>query len=71
MQYAMFVVMHRGLHPKLSRIATRIFTKEDETFATNDRFQLHQQNRYSLHRILARLTDRGDAVGQPSLSRLC
>jgi len=31
--------------------------KERGTFATNDRLRLHQQNRYALHRILARLTD--------------
>jgi hypothetical protein len=31
--------------------------KEKGTFATNTRFSVHQQNRYSLNRILARLTN--------------
>ncbi len=31
--------------------------KEKGTFASNDRLRMHQQNRYALHRILARLTD--------------
>jgi hypothetical protein len=31
--------------------------REKGTFASNDRLRVHQQNRYALHRILARLTD--------------
>lgn len=70
MQYAMFVVMReiRGLAPEL--LAAKLhemLTKETETFASNDRLRLHQQNRYPLHRILARLTDYVETQsGQPS-----
>jgi uncharacterized protein with ParB-like and HNH nuclease domain len=60
MQYAMFIVMRdiRGLPP--SALAAQLhdsLMKEKETFASNDRLRVHQQNRYALHRILARLTD--------------
>jgi hypothetical protein len=60
MQYAMFLVMRdiRGLEPLAlgERLHERLMT-ETETFATNQRLRMHQQNRYSLHRMLARLTD--------------
>ena len=40
---------------------------EKGTFASNDRLRMHQQNRYALHRILARLTDYVETQsGQPS-----
>ena len=60
MQYAMFNVMRdiRGL--PLDALANKLhglLGKEGETFASNDRLRMHQQNRYPLHRILARLTD--------------
>lgn len=60
MQYAMFLVMRdiRGLDPGL--LAGKLhdsLLKETETFASNDRLRVHQQNRYALHRLLARLTD--------------
>lgn len=70
MQYAMFLVMReiRGL--SLSDLATRLhdsLSKEDETFVSNDRLRVHQQNRYALHRILARLTDYVETAShQPS-----
>lgn len=70
MQYAMFLVMRdiRGLAP--DALAQRLFEhlgKETETFASNDRLRMHQQNRYPLHRILARITDYVEtASGQPS-----
>lgn len=70
MQYAMFVVMReiRGL--SVDALAQKLhdsLTKEEETFASNDRLRVHQQNRYSLHRILARLTDFVETQsGQPS-----
>lgn len=70
MQYAMFVVMRdiRGLAPVT--LAGRLqvsLLKEKETFASNDRLRVHQQNRYALHRILARLTDYVETQsGQPS-----
>jgi uncharacterized protein with ParB-like and HNH nuclease domain len=60
MQYAMFLVMRdiRGLAPEqLAQKLREILSKEEETFASNERLRVHQQNRYALHRILARLTD--------------
>ncbi len=60
MQYAMFVVMRdiRGLAPDaLAEKLHEFLGREDETFASNDRLRMHQQNRYALHRILARITD--------------
>lgn len=60
MKYAMFIVMRdiRGLdlEPLVYKLRD-LLVKETETFASNDRVKVHQQNRYSLHRILARLTD--------------
>lgn len=70
MQYAMFIVMRdiRGLAPDV--LATTLhdyLSKEAESFASNDRLRMHQQNRYPLHRILARLTDYVETQsGQPS-----
>jgi uncharacterized protein with ParB-like and HNH nuclease domain len=70
MQYAMFLVMRdvRGLDPDaLARKLHELLSKETETFASNDRLRLHQQNRYALHRILARITDYVETQsGQPS-----
>ncbi len=70
MQYAMFSVMRdiRGLAPDaLAHKLHEFLTNEDETFASNDRLRMHQQNRYALHRILARLTDYVETqAGQPS-----
>jgi hypothetical protein len=70
MQYAMFVVMRdiRGLAPdKLAHKLHEFLSLEDETFVSNDRLRMHQQNRYALHRILARLTDYVETQsGQPS-----
>lgn len=60
LQYTMFGVMVdiRGLAPEpLSHKLHEFLKKEDKTFASNDRLRVHQQNRYALHRILARLTD--------------
>jgi len=60
MQYAMFLVMRdiRGLDPKPLAVKLReTLDKEEETFATNDRLYMHQQNRWYLHRILARMAD--------------
>jgi hypothetical protein len=60
MQYAMFVVMRdirdKSL-PDLVKILTDKLANEKETFASNDRLRVHQQNRYAIHLILARLTD--------------
>ena len=70
MQYAMFLVMRdiRGLDPlPLAEKLRETLGKEGETFASNDRLRVHQQNRYSLHRVLARLTDYVETQsGQPS-----
>jgi len=70
MQYAMFVVMRdiRGLAPDaLAHKLHEFLGKEDESFISNDRLRMHQQNRYPLHRILARLTDYVETQsGQPS-----
>ena len=70
MQYTMFVVMRdvRDLAPDpLAHKLHEFLKKEDETFANNERLRVHQQNRYALHRILARLTDYVETKsGQPS-----
>ena len=70
MQYAMFVVMRdiRGLTADaLAQRLHEFLGKEDETFASNERLRVHQQNRYALHRILARITDYVETQsGQPS-----
>jgi uncharacterized protein with ParB-like and HNH nuclease domain len=60
MQYAMFLIMRdiRGLEPKSLAILLREkLDKEQETFITNNRFQIHRQNGCHLHSILARITD--------------
>lgn len=60
MQYAMFNVMRdiRGLAPvPLAQKLHEILSREQEMFVSNERLRVHQQNRYSLHRMLARLTD--------------
>ena len=70
MQYAMFVAMReiRGL--ALNALACKLYellSKECETFASNDRrLLIHQQNRYPLRCILARITDYVETQsGQP------
>jgi hypothetical protein len=60
MQYAMFLVMRdiRGLAPvPLAKKLYAALAAEQATFASNDNLRVHQQNRYALHRVLARLTD--------------
>ena len=60
MQYAMFLVMReiRRLEPlALAQKLRDTLLQERETFVSNDRLSVHQQNRYALHRLLARLTD--------------
>jgi Uncharacterized conserved protein len=60
MQYSMFLVMRdiRGLDPEpLAHKLYEILCKEEETLESNTSLRVHQQNRHSLHRILARLTD--------------
>jgi hypothetical protein len=60
MQYAMFIIMReiRGLSPTpLAHKLRDLLGKEGETFASNERLRVHQQNGYPLHQLLARLTD--------------
>jgi hypothetical protein len=70
MQYAMFVVMRdiRGLEPaELAQKLHSSLLEEDENFESNDRLVAHVQNRYLLHRILARITDYIETEsGEPS-----
>lgn len=70
LQYAMFVVMRdiRGLAVEpLAAALYESLKKETETFTSNDRLRVHQQNRYALHRLLARLADYVETQsGQPS-----
>ena len=70
MQYALFLVMRdiRGLDPKALAVKLReMLGKETETFASNDRLRVHQQNRNAIHRLLARITDYVETEsGQPS-----
>ncbi|GAA1837080.1 DUF262 domain-containing protein [Pseudonocardia alni subsp. carboxydivorans] len=58
--YATFVTMRdsRRLPPgDLADYLHERLTAEAETFDSNDGLRIHQQNRYLLHRVLARLTD--------------
>lgn len=60
MQYAMFTVMKEIRNKPLTELVTILTKKlndEDVTFASNDRLRLHQQNRYYIHHLLARITD--------------
>lgn len=60
MQYGTFVVMSeiRGKEPReLADILMARLDSEQERFASNDRLRVHQQNRYAIHRLLARITD--------------
>jgi hypothetical protein len=60
MQYTMFQVMLkiRGLEPQaLGTQLWEMLNSEESTFTSNDRLSVHQQNRYYLHRALARITD--------------
>jgi len=58
LQYAMFQVMRdiRGLDPETLALKLHdTLGREEQTFVTNDRLYMHQQNRRYLHRILARM----------------
>lgn len=60
MSYAMFLVMRdiRGLAiPDLATHLHGLLLAEPETFDSNDRLYVHQQNRYQLQLLLARITD--------------
>jgi len=60
MQYAMFLVMRdiRGKTlPELADILRQKLDENHETFTSNDRLRLHQQNRNAIHQFLSRITD--------------
>jgi len=59
-QYAMFNVMKEIRHKSANELADILIEKLNEdpvTFVSNDRLRLHQQNRYYIHHLLARITD--------------
>lgn len=68
--YSMFILMRELRRKSADELALLLRKKLDEdaeTFATNDRLRLHQQNRGPIQRILARLTDFVErAAGSPS-----
>jgi len=60
MQYAMFIVMRDIRGKKADKVTEYLLKKlksEQETFATNERFRLHGQNRRQIHLLLARIID--------------
>lgn len=60
LQYTMTTLMFRLRGLSVEDLAHELFDyldKERETFESNNRLYMHQQNRKPLHRILARLTD--------------
>jgi hypothetical protein len=61
MQYAMFLVMREIRHMPPEELAERLYHRlagsEEKTFASNDRFSVHQQNREHVRLMLARMTD--------------
>lgn len=60
MSYAMFLVMRdiRGMSvPELAKHLHGLLMAETETFDSNDRLYVHQQNRFQLQLLLARITD--------------
>jgi hypothetical protein len=70
LQYTMFIIMRdiRGLSSiDLAQKLHDHLAGQEETFDSNDRLRVHQQNRYALHRLLARITDYVETQsGQPS-----
>ena len=60
MQYAMFTYGRdiRGLAvDELVKVLAERLRAEEETFASNERLAVHQQNRRKIHHVLARLVD--------------
>jgi len=60
MQYAMFLVMREIRGKTIDELVTLLGQKlesDAETFASNNRFQLHGMNGRQIHRLLARLID--------------
>ena len=71
LQYAMFLTMRdiRGLTPKAlaKKLYDELNKKDVEVFGSGEELYLHQQNRKSVHYLLARLTDAVEVgSGQPS-----
>ena len=71
LQYAMFLTMRdiRGLAPKAlaKRLYDELNKKDVEVFGSSEELYLNQQNRKSIHYLLARLTDAVETgAGQPS-----
>lgn len=73
MQYSMAQVVFAIRRLNVEALARKLHDsllnegREKGTFATSDRLRVHQQNRYAIHRILARLTDYVETQsGQPS-----
>lgn len=70
MQYTMFNVMKeiRGKDiDQLIKILVSKLNSEHLSFKTNDRLRLHQQNKYYIHQLLARITDYVESSsGMPS-----
>jgi hypothetical protein len=59
MSYTMFILMRdiRRFDPEpLAQYLQQQLAEESETFVNNDRLYMHKQNRWYLHRILARMT---------------
>jgi hypothetical protein len=59
-QYGMFQIMKeiRGKSAQdLVAILLKRLNDDPETFASNDRLSVHQQNRKAIHQFLARMTD--------------
>ncbi len=70
MQFSIFAIMRdiRGLAPEaLSHKLHQKLGEQEHTFATNEYLRVHQQNRYHLRGILARMTEFVEVrSGQPS-----
>lgn len=70
LQYNVFQTVKaiRGLDaPTLAQKLYELLAQETETFSSNDRLRVHSQNRYAIHRLLARMTDYvGRHSGEPS-----
>jgi hypothetical protein len=59
-QYAMFLLMRDLRRLDLSGLAERLgqaSAAQEESFDTNDRFSMHQQNPWQVHLLLARMTE--------------
>jgi uncharacterized protein with ParB-like and HNH nuclease domain len=72
MQYTMFNLMRdiRGkAMEELAEVLRSRLDEESETFSTNDRLRVHQQNRKYLHRIIARIADYVDQESGVPTSR--